>query len=145
MVKKPKLGILIKFIHNAIERDCNSMLKEMNLTITQRDVLMYLLLHQNGEVNQIDIEKEFKIKNPTVTGILKRMEKKGLIRRLAGERDARRKKIIVTDKSRVMKIKILEKGEAIESRLTEGLSKEEQDILRGFLERIFKNFGSTGI
>ena len=140
MKRQPKLGILIKFIHNAIERDCNSMLKEMNLTTTQLDVLMYLLMNQEGEVNQIDIEREFKVKNPTVTGILKRLENKGMILRTVGEKDARRKKIMVTDKSRVMKMRVLEKGEMIESRLMQGFSDQEKEELRGFLERMLHNF-----
>jgi DNA-binding MarR family transcriptional regulator len=140
MKQRPKLGILIKFIHNAIERDCNSMLKEMNLTTAQLDVLMYLLMNQEKEVNQIDIEKEFKVKNPTVTGILKRLENKGLIVRTVGEKDARRKKIMVTDKSRVMKIKVLEKGEMIENRLLAGFSDKDKEELRGFLERMLHNF-----
>ncbi|MFA9379679.1 MAG: MarR family winged helix-turn-helix transcriptional regulator, partial [Acetanaerobacterium sp.] len=137
--KRPKLGILLKFIHNAIETDCNSMLKEMNLTSTQIDVLMYLLMNQDHEVNQKDVENEFKIKNPTVTGILKRLESKGLVQRAICQDDGRYKQIIVTDKSREMEKKIHQKVQLIDEKLADGFSLEEQEQLGILLERVLKN------
>lgn len=134
-----KPGILIKFIDNAVKKNCNSMLKEMNLTSTQLDVLMYLLSNQDREVNQTDIEKEFKIKNPTVTGILSRLEAKGFVRRAVSSSDARVKRILVTDKSREIEKKVHQKGALIEDRLLKGFTKEEQEQLSAFLERVLDN------
>lgn len=135
-----KLGLLLKFIQKAIERDCNSMLGEMNITSTQLDVLMFLIKNRNGEMNQKDIEKAFQIKNPTVTGILKRLEQKGMVRRVADSRDGRYKRIVVSEKSMEMEKKILQKGEQIERRITDNLSLEEQEQLKGLLVKVLGNF-----
>ena len=136
---RQKFGILIKFIYNAISRDFNSMLKEIDLTFAQVDVLRYLILNQNQEINQIDIEREFRIQNSTVSGILKRLEGKGLINRTLNQSDGRYKQVVVTDKSRIMKNRIDLKIQEIEERLWDGFSLEEQDQLRIFLERVLKN------
>ena len=50
-------------------------------------------------MNQKDIEKELDISNPTVTGILNRLEVKGLITRVPCRHDARAKNIEVTEKA----------------------------------------------
>jgi DNA-binding MarR family transcriptional regulator len=134
-----KPGILIKFIDNAVKKNCNSMLKEMNLTSTQLDVLMYLLSSQDREVNQTDIEREFKIKNPTVTGILNRLEAKGFVRRAVSSSDARVKRILVTGKSREIEKKVHQKGALIEDGLLRGFTKEEQEQLSAFLKRVLDN------
>ncbi len=139
MSKDHNLGLLLKFIHNAIDRDCNSMLREMNLTPAQLDILMYLIKNRDPEVNQKDIEKAFQVKNPTVTGILKRLERKGMVRRVVDSNDGRYKRIIVTHKSLDMEKRILQKGKQIERRITDSLSTEEQEQLRGLLMRVLDN------
>lgn len=100
---------------------------------------MYLLFNQNREINQKDIGHEFKIKNPTVTGILKRLEIKGLVRRVPSQHDGRFKQITVTDRSRKMEKEISEKGELIEKRLVNGLLPEEQRQLLMLLQKILGN------
>lgn len=134
-----KLGLLLKFIHNAIERDCNAMLRALNLTTTQLDMLMFLIKNRHKDVNQKDIEQAFKVKNPTVTGILKRLERKGMIAREADSRDGRIKRIIVTEKSLEMERIILKKGREIDERIAQGLSQNEQEDLRKMLKRVLDN------
>jgi DNA-binding MarR family transcriptional regulator len=134
-----KVGILIKFIENVIKTDRNNILKEIDLSTAQGDVLTYLLFHQEYEINQKDIEKEFRIKNPTVTGILKRLELKSLIKREVSARDSRSKKIIVTDKSKQLQKEISDMGELIENKLTNGFSQQEREELLILLQRVLKN------
>ena len=50
-------------------------------------------------IYQVDIEKEFGLRPPTVTETLKSLEKKDLIRRIPDENDGRKKKIIITEKT----------------------------------------------
>ncbi len=140
MDNEPRLGLLIKFIHHAIKKDCDSMLREIDLTFSQFDVLMYLLNNQDKAHNQRDIEKEFMIKNPTVTGILNRLEAKGFIRRAASQDDARYKKIILTEKSRQIEKKVHKNGDRIEERLTQGISPGEKEQLGRLLKIMLKNF-----
>lgn len=140
MDRKIRLGLLIKFIHNAIKKDCDNMLKEIDLTFSQFDVLMYLLNNQEKTHNQRDLEEEFMIKNSTVTGILDRLEAKGFVQRVISRTDARYKRIIVTDKSRKIEKMIHQNGDRIEERLTYGISSEEQKQLSRLLTKMLNNF-----
>ena len=71
-----RIGLLTKSINNAIEKERNRYLAEYDLTAAQSDVLRFVATaNARGiEINQVDIEKEFNLSNPTVTGILKRLE-----------------------------------------------------------------------
>lgn len=139
MEQELPLGILIKFIHNAIKSDYDHLLKDMELTSTQTEVLMYLLFNQDTQITQKDIENKFKITNPTVTGIVKRLENKGFIQRIVSPNDSRYKQIIITDKIINMKKSIVEKRQLIEGILTTGFTLEEEEQLRFFLTRMLNN------
>ncbi|MDR1901567.1 MAG: MarR family transcriptional regulator, partial [Treponema sp.] len=103
------------------------------------DILGFLLFNQDRTINQRDIENEFNIKNPTVTGILDRLEKNGFINREISRKDSRHKVIRVTKKSKKLSAELVEKGEDIEDRLTQGFSPEEKHQLLALLQRVLQN------
>ena len=53
-------------------------------------------------VNQKDIEKALSLKNPTVTGILKRLDEKGFILAVPSNQDKRCKNIYPTEKKHMI-------------------------------------------
>ena len=59
------------------------------LTMMQSWIIRFLYEHSEEDIYQRDIEAEFSIARSTATGILKLMEKRGYIRRVSVERDAR--------------------------------------------------------
>ena len=66
-----------------------------NLTSIQADVLSYILINsKKGEINQLDIQAVFKLTNPTVSGIIDRLEEKEFIKRTKSEKDARYRKLV---------------------------------------------------
>ena len=67
------------------------------LTMMQSWIIRFLYEHSEEDIYQRDIEAEFSIARSTATGILKLMEKRGYIRRVSVERDARLKKLELTD------------------------------------------------
>jgi DNA-binding MarR family transcriptional regulator len=134
-----KLGILFKFIDNSIETSRNNLLQGTDITAAQADILTFLLFNQDRELNQRDIEQEFQIKHPTVTGLLDRLENKGFVRRTVPQGDGRCRHITLTKKYLKISKKILEKAEALEHRLTRGFSEEEQAQLQSLLQRVLKN------
>jgi DNA-binding MarR family transcriptional regulator len=103
------------------------------------NILGFLLFSRECEINQRDIENEFNIKNPTVTGILDRLARKGFIYRDISLKDSRHKAIRVTEKSMRLAAELRKNGEAFESRLTRGFSPEEKQRLLEFLRRILHN------
>ena len=112
------------------------------LTMMQCWIIRFLYEHERTEVYQRDIEAEFSIARSTATGILKLMEKKGYIRRVSVERDARLKKIELTESGLKFHDNVERSIDDMEERLASGLTeKQKQDFftiiaqIRGQLER----------
>lgn len=68
------LGIIGKMQRVQADRE----LEKLGLTSVQMEVLMYLLKreHEGCEVTARELERRFRVSNPTMSGILKRLEKK---------------------------------------------------------------------
>ena len=79
MPSKKNIGFLIKQINNNYERELNKNLKKMDLTASQYEVLDYLMHSRKADVCIKDVQKALNYKQPTVTGILSRLEEKGFI------------------------------------------------------------------
>jgi DNA-binding MarR family transcriptional regulator len=92
-----------------------------------------LLFNQDREVKQRDIEQEFQIKHPTVTGMLDLLENKDFIQRTVPQEDRRCRQITLTGKFLKVSKEILEKGKSLEKKITRGFSEEEQTQLQLFI------------
>jgi len=84
-----------------------------------------LIKHQDEDVFQRDLEKEFVMRRPTATNFIKKMEQAELIRREPVAYDARLKKIILTDKAFKLQAGMMAKKQEFETLLRDGLSDEE--------------------
>ncbi len=129
---------LIKLINNSFQSKINNRLKDGNLTNSQAEVLLYTLKQNKKdlEVNQIDIQNNFNLTNPTVTGILNRLEEKRFIKRTVSKKNARFKSIIITE----FGIKELEYGkkeiDKLETEFLSNLTEEEKIVLNKLLKKL---------
>ncbi|MBR0207618.1 MAG: MarR family transcriptional regulator [Oscillospiraceae bacterium] len=101
--KDMPIGAKFAVIHRAFRRELDASLREMELTGAQFGALRALdrlERERGGEVSQRDIEKLCRSAHPTMTEILKKLEKKGFIEVRPSETDRRRKQIRRTDKAR---------------------------------------------
>lgn len=139
-----RIGYLIKQVFLSNQAKLNAMFAEFDLTGAQVFTLIFLFKahERNQTVYQKDIEKEMDISNPTVTGILNRLEGKGLIQRVASHRDARAKSIIVTTKAleldKILRKKFLEN----EEQLIAPLTSEEAENLEMYLQKILCHYNA---
>lgn len=136
-----KVGYLVKQIHQLNQSQLNQMFAQFDLTASQTFTLIYLFRAHahNKQVKQKDIEEAFDSSNPTVTGILNRLEAKGLIKRIACKDDARAKNICVTPKALEIDVMLKEMFDKNEKQLVSSLSKEEQEQLVYLLEKVLNN------
>ena len=82
-------------LNNALIKQKNRNMAEYGLTSIQADVLVYVLMnYRKREVNQLDVQAVFKLTNPTVSGIVDRLEEKGFIKRVRSEKDARFRSLV---------------------------------------------------
>jgi DNA-binding MarR family transcriptional regulator len=137
--KTLRIGMLLRILNNKLKAQYNKDMGEVNLTASQSNIISYLLLNEGREVNQRDIEQEFKLMNPTVTGILKRLETKGFIVRVKSKADARYNIVVLTERGRKIPEIIREKAEEIEKRLLRGFSKSEIVLFESTLRKLIEN------
>lgn len=93
-------GIWISILSHKLKKRMNEKMQALGLTGVQSRVMHYILVKCiDGQVFQRDIEKAFGLSRSTATGILKLMEKNGLIQRESVASDARLKSLIPTEKA----------------------------------------------
>lgn len=141
MKKKPKFGYGYYFrrIDQSLKRTIDDLLIESDLTKSQEDILRFLLIHENESIIQKDIENFYHISNPTVTGLLNRLEAKGFIIRELSQEDKRVRTIKITEKAKAVQNKIIHSINDFETSLVKDFSEEEKAMLFQFLEKVSKN------
>lgn len=141
MLKGALIGGLIKHLHKMFEQAINENMTQVNMTRSQMEVLGYAYIKSEKgiEVNQVDIEKDLNLKNPTVTGLVSRLEKKGYMKREKSSKGPNYKSIIVTEKGKA----IIENGKEItdkvEKEMFSVLTKEEKNELTRLIKKVIDN------
>ena len=133
------IGFLIRQINNVYEKDFNQMLKRIGITSSQCEVLDYLFHTSKEEVTQRDIEKHLNLKNPTVTGILKRLEENGFVFIVPSSKDKRCKNIYLTEKAFDIQRKMEASRKKSDKMLTLGMREKEIQALEKMLEKVLHN------
>ena len=96
MQERMPIGFLFKQINTIYEKEFNNRLKKLGITASQCAVLDYLFNSSEEEITQKDIEKALNLKNPTVTGLLKRLDEKGFVLVVPSNKDKRCKNVFLT-------------------------------------------------
>lgn len=143
MKRKDTIGFKIRLIHNQIHKTMEARRKENegDLTGMQCWMMRFMREHEDEDVYQRDIEKEFKISRATASNMLSLMERKGLIERLPVDHDARLKKLVLTEKARNMQERAENDMKQMENRLVQGLSEAEIQQLKVTLDKMLANLG----
>ena len=138
-IKEPILLTHLKMVEHLAKRIGDEHLKKIDLTQSQADVIV-LLAHESEKVfRQRDIERALNYSNPTVTGLINRLEQKGFIVRRIDPEDSRARIISLTDKALQIIEEIYESIRQTEKMLLEGFSEEEVELLQPLMSRIAKN------
>ena len=134
------IGKDIIVLSNRIKRKMRVAAESFGITDTQGRVLQYIWEEsEKREVFQKDIEDEFDIRRSSVTQIIQLLERDGLIVRESVQRDARLKKLVLTEKAieiqKVMNGKVRE----LEAEMQKDISPEEKELFLKILCKIRKN------
>lgn len=136
-----RIGGLIKRVYLSHRKNIDEKLKEFDLTMSQLDVLILISVANEKKqlIKQRDIERKLNLTNPTVTGLINRLEAKRLIKRCECQEDKRIRYLYVTDKAtRIndeMK-KIFDQSDLI---ALNGFNNDEKKELEQYLIRIIDN------
>lgn len=130
--------ILIKNINDKFEAKGNNECQKVGLTLSQFRILVYLKVHNEKTVTQREIELEFKVSHPTITGILRRMEEKGFVTTNIIKAGKMQKEVFMTEKgAEALKMMDASRDED-DAALLNLFSEQELNQLGDYLHRIFE-------
>jgi DNA-binding MarR family transcriptional regulator len=90
-----------------------------------------------------ELAARLRVEPPTVTRMLQRLEGCGLVERRKDTGDARSFRVRLTEKGRALEGPVRERWGQVEERAFRGMSEEEKSLLRGQLARIRENLDAV--
>ncbi|MCI8553839.1 MAG: MarR family transcriptional regulator [Clostridiales bacterium] len=147
MCREKDIGFEVKTLNNLLKRYMDDFSRDRGLegvTGMHGWIIAYLYQHQDEEVFQRDIEREFTVRRSTATTLLQLMEKKGLLVREPVDYDARLKRLVLTEKAVEYHRGVTERIRFLETQLRKGLTEQEVDEFLRLIRRIQQNAGALG-
>lgn len=134
-----KISILIKKSAVRFDKLSNQILTPYDLTSSQFKILMVLYNAPGESVRQTDIETKFSLTNPTVTGLVQKLEAKDLVKRVPHPEDRRSKLLLLTDRALKMKGELLAQANSLEQQMTDNLTAAECEQLADLLLKLLSS------
>lgn len=137
-----KISFAMRVIHNQIKDIITKSIPKSDVapqSQLQGGILGYLFHHIDQPVYQKDIEKEFQISRATATNTLQVMEKNGLILRKSQDKDARLKRITMTEEAAANHARVEAHMQMMDDRMLRGLTDSEVKDLNRYLGVIMNN------
>jgi Transcriptional regulators len=126
----------VKLHHSLVQQ----MLSEFDLHPGQPPLLL-ALGRQDGR-SQNELAQELRITPATLTMMVKRMEKNGLLVRRTDPQDLRVSRVSLTDKGRQALSAAREALEKLEEAAFVGFAPEEKELLRSLMLRVYENLAA---
>jgi len=131
--------MMFKHIDNSLGMNFNIEMKELDLTKTQTDLIRFINDNPGKKITQKDIEEGLKLKNPTITGVINRMEEKGFVTRRIDENNKKYRIIELTTKAHEVLREIKSKAITIEKRMSAGMTMDEKIEFNRLMDLVLKN------
>ena len=133
-------GHLVKILHCCTEQAITEALEKLELTASQGRIMGYLARFQEPKCPK-DVEEEFHLSHPTVSGLLARLEKKEFVELYPDPDDRRCKRIRVLPKGMLCNETMHRTIMGIEQRMVSDFTPEEQAQFQDLLTRAIANMG----
>ena len=118
-----ELGRWISILYRRFQVYINNELKDLD--ITSSEYIYLIKLYENGELNQEELSSIYYIDKAATARSLKRLEKKGYIKRFKDKDDKRSYKICVTEKALLVKKRIYKTLESWDKIISINISTDE--------------------
>jgi len=115
-------------------------LDESSLEISPGQLVVLYALFKKDNISISELSKNVLLDNSTLTGLIDRLERVGLVLRVNAPLDRRSYQIILTEKAQAHKPAIQKVMESVERKMLEGSSDSEILLFRSMLQRILTNF-----
>lgn len=135
-----RTGFLLNRASWSMSRKIHKLLADRGMTEVSIGFIGVLFsLYEKDGMNITELGEEVSLEKSTMTGLIDRMEKSGLLGREPDPDDRRAYRIVLTKRGKSIKGDLLEVIEEAYKQLTIGISKKDIDIAMDVLERIISN------
>ena len=138
MKKEISTGILIKKIHDNLEKKINRSLKDSDLTMSQMEALVILSEQASGQMSLKTLEHELHVAQSTAAGIVSRLEQKGFIEAYGQSDDKRIKNVRITENGMKYCESAAKDMDKVEKELLKNLTEDEKNTLNQLLGKIYE-------
>ncbi|TDF80826.1 homoprotocatechuate degradation operon regulator HpaR [Pseudomonas sp. H9] len=104
--------------------------------LTEQQWRIIRILRQNGELESYQLAEQACILKPSMTGVLSRMERDGLVRRWRSPQDQRRVHVGLTEKGQQCFVSMSEDMERNYQRILEQFGEDKLQLLLGLLDEL---------
>lgn len=140
--RKYKTGQLLVQLGNAVTWFRNQKMQELEITSSQSGVIQYIQKHPDRKITAGELMVQLNLSKPTVSGILKLLEKKSFLIRHTDKVDARKSIIKPTKKCLQLEEELREIVLQTEDTLLQGMNEDEQEQLNRLLEVALNNMNA---
>lgn len=131
-------GWLIKRIAKQMEQNINQFLKPYNITSMQSWILLHLDAVNEARTFK-ELEKQFEVSQPTMVGILARLEQKDFVVITNDSRDKRIKKVSISKTGIELISGLRQHLDNSENKIVAGFSNDEMNEFHHQLEKAYYN------
>ncbi len=136
-VKKLEKVIARNVVKDMSEFECDLHISKPSTT--QMQIIHYIIEHANENIYQKDLEKVLNLRRATVSGVLKTMEKNGIIVRKVCVDDTRTKKVYLNEKTKEFFFNNINKINELERIATSGISEKDIGIFLDVINKMREN------
>lgn len=133
-------GHLLRLLYCSTSQIMNNALCEMDLTSAQGHIMGFLA-HRTEAPCPRDVEEQFGLSHPTVSGLLARLEKKAFIALQPDPKDRRCKRIYIQARGRECDKRLYSTIMQNEARIVQGFTEDEKVQFAELLTRAARNMG----
>lgn len=133
-------GYFVRILHWCTDQAMTNALASMDLTASQGPIIGFIAHRPQAPCSR-DIEEEFHLSHPTVSGILSRLERKGFIEFRPDGQDRRCKRIYILPKGQECDELIHKTIRINEERMVQDFTDAEKEQFAALLKRAIRNMG----
>ncbi len=137
MANTELFSALVKQLTHVMAVEFDRRLKSHNVTLAQWGVLRHLW-EQEGR-SHVELQSLLRLEGATVTGLLQRMERAGLVQGRPDPTDKRVQRVFLTEQGRALEPIVKHLAEDINTRTLAGFTPDERDFLMRLLTRALHN------
>lgn len=130
-------GFLINQLAHMMQVELEHRLTQYGVTSSQWAVLA--LLWKKEGLSQVDIQHKLRLEKATVTGLIQRMTRSGLVFKNTDPYDKRIHRIFLTDKGKQLEAFLIPEAMNVNERVLTGFSTEQKEIFLQLIKKSISN------